>query len=361
MIYVHVPFCRSFCTYCGFYSEIARGDCFEGFLSAIVAEASARKEEILKTLDVNTLYIGGGTPSVLPLSAMQRLLEALPQGPFSEFTMEANPEDIVQKGKAYAMGLKELGVNRISLGMQSFDDGILHLMNRRHDSARAVEAFTLLRECGFDNISIDLIFGMDGLSDALWEETLEKALALRPEHISAYQLSIEEGSALEELTARGQYTEMAPEQCRRQYDMLCAALSRGGYVHYEVSNFALPGHEAQHNSAYWSRVPYVGLGPGAHSFDGAKRSWNSRNPSGYTADYEILDDSQALEESIMLGLRTARGIEASLLEESTLQRALDMGTLTVSGTGRVRIPEERLFVSDDIIADILLAAESKHL
>ena len=352
MIYVHIPFCRSFCTYCGFYSEVA-GSCpqtrYEEYIRTVCEEAAGRRDEIARTRDVNTLYIGGGTPSVLPLSCLQTLLEALPYGPWEEFTLEANPEDICEKGMPYLQGLRKLGVTRVSLGFQSFDDGILRWMNRRHTAARARDAFALLREAGFDNISIDLIFGLSNLDHACWEDTVRQALALRPEHISAYQLSIEEGSALEAQMDGGKYREASESHYRAQYDVLCHLLGEAGYHHYEVSNFALPGFEARHNAAYWRRVPYVGLGAAAHSFDGRCRRWNTSQIADYHAEYEVLSEDNARVETIMLGLRTDVGIEASLVDAGPL---LAEGALVRCGD-RVRIPEDHFFVSDDIIRQLI--------
>lgn len=276
---------------------------------------------------------------------------------FEEFTIEVNPEDIVEKGLGYAKGLLGLGVNRVSMGVQSFDDGILRWMNRRHDSARAVEAFRILRTAGVGNISLDLIFGLGQLSDRMWEETLDKALELRPEHISAYQLSIEEGSALGELARKGRYTEASEQQCRRQYDTLCRRLSDAGFHHYEVSNFALPGREARHNSAYWRRVPYVGLGPGAHSLspDGV-RSWNSDSLGGWTRSSETLGPEEIRLERIMLPLRTSEGLPSmelrTLADPSIVDRLLEEAALAES-EGRIHIPENRFFVSDEIIRELV--------
>lgn len=380
MIYIHVPFCRSFCTYCGFYSEVAGpgkdAEIFNSYVDAIVAEAAERRDEIAATLDTNTLYIGGGTPSVLPLSLLRRIVEALPYGPYEEFTVEVNPEDIVEKGLEYAEGLKNLGVTRVSMGVQSFDDCTLRWMNRRHDSARAREAFGILRRAGFDNISIDLIFGISPSAGNrvpgearetganLWRETVRQAVDLGPQHISAYQLSIEEGSALEKLISTGRYNEASEEECREQYDILCAELARAGYNHYEISNFAIPGREARHNSAYWSRVPYVGLGPGAHSFDGARRRWNSEiddhgtcaGACAYVSASEELSPEDARVERIMLTLRCAKGAEATWLRSACgperVDRLISEGALVETGT-IIRIPESRFFVSDDIIRVLL--------
>ena len=391
MIYVHVPFCESFCTYCGFYSVLVSGttSCFGSYADAICNEIVSRWDEIASTSSVNTLYIGGGTPSVLPLDVLSRIVHSIQNevrnlSDCDEFTIEVNPEDIVKKGEEYVRGLLELGVNRVSMGVQSFDDGFLKWMNRRHDSAAADEAFRILRCCGVDNISIDLIFGLPQLDEYSLNSTIDQALALSPEHISAYQLSIEEGSTLEKLIAGGKFTEASDEQCRRQYDILCERLGRAGYHHYEVSNFALPGREALHNSAYWRRVPYVGLGPGAHSLsaDGV-RSWNSEDiPKrlddgslrAYSRDEEILSPEDIRIERIMLPLRTDSGLpEAelrSLAGDEPVDRLLSEGALVFcregalppchserseesNGEGSLRIPEDHFFVSDEIIRELI--------
>ena len=403
MIYIHVPFCRSFCTYCGFYSEIcSRRDpqqvqnrIMEDYVDAVLDEIASRREEIAAARGLDpakpgaaalqapdTLYIGGGTPSVLAVPMLERIVRALGPATYVEFTVEVNPDDVAAGGASYAAALRALGVNRISMGVQSFDDDVLRWMNRRHNAAGAREAFRLLRSAGFDNVSIDLIFGMSQLSDGLWERTVDEALALHPEHISAYQLSVEPDSALAEMVASGRYTEASDERCCRQYDTLCRLLAAAGYVHYEVSNWALPGREAVHNSAYWRRVPYVGLGPSAHSLSFPStagtasptavpgvRSWNGselarRGADGcllrWHAEQEILSGREAAEEAIMLALRTARGIPLAQLR--ALSPSAPVDDLLAAGALRlipvaaasdgpwVRIPEDRFFVSDDIIS-----------
>lgn len=387
MIYLHVPFCGSFCTYCDFYSEICRSrQAFNEYADAVIAEIRDRRKELEMNMSaqdaVNTLYIGGGTPSVLPLDVLSRIVGAVSQTEqlslvtepvevttptelFDEFTVEVNPEDIVEKGREYVRGLLALGVNRISMGIQSFNDDILRWMNRRHDAGNAVKAFHILRESGVRNISIDLIFGISQLTDETWKDTIEKALELSPEHISAYQLSIEEGSALAKMVADGRYVEASEEQCRRQYDILCRCLGQSGYHHYEISNFAKPGFEAVHNSAYWRRAPYIGLGPGAHSLTGNVRSWNSqelpyRSPDGSSATYsrtsETLSPEDIRVERIMLSLRTDKGLEAaelySLAGRTVINSLLSEGALEKQG-GSIRIPESRLFTSDEIIRELI--------
>lgn len=366
---------------------------FNEYADAVIAEIRDRQKELEMNMSardaVNTLYIGGGTPSVLPLDVLARIVSAVfqterlsvvteqispvtepvevttPTELFDEFTVEVNPEDIVEKGREYVRGLLALGVNRISMGIQSFNDDILRWMNRRHDAGNAVKAFHILRESGVRNISIDLIFGISQLTDETWKDTIEKALELSPEHISAYQLSIEEGSAVAKMVADGRYVEASEEQCRRQYDILCRCLGRSGYHHYEISNFAKPGFEAVHNSAYWRRVPYIGLGPGAHSLTGNIRSWNSQelphrtsdvNLTLYSRNSEVLSPEDIRVERIMLSLRTDKGLETtelySLTDRAVIDALLDEGALESHGDG-IRIPEDHLFTSDEIVRELI--------
>lgn len=423
MIYVHIPFCKSFCTYCGFYSETSA--CYDRYVEALLGEIDRRKSEFDATKDVNTLYIGGGTPSVMPLPLLCRVVEALKDESgsrnFDEFTVELNPEDVIQRGEAYAEALLGMGVTRASMGVQSFDDGILRWMNRRHDAATAVRAYRILENSGFRNISIDLIFGLpelgpdsqprhsdslsehfpdhrgeDGyvplLDERLWRETILRALdisasGMLPSHISAYQLSVEPDSALDGMIADGRCREASEESCARQYEILCEELSAAGYRHYEISNFALPGMEARHNSAYWRHVPYVGLGPGAHSLsilpDGHRcRSWNNPDLKLYLETFaplgqrdtgcsgqETLSPVQLGIENVMLGLRTSRGCPLSELvsacDRARLDSAISSGHLVpVPGSSELsgledstaqyyRIPEKYFFISDGIISELL--------
>ena len=317
---------------------------------------------------------------MLPLSVYETILEALRDsghgGPYQEFTVEVNPDDIVANGEAYVEGLLKLGVNRISMGVQSFDDGILRFMNRRHDAATARKAYAMLEDAGVGNISIDLIFGLPQLSDRQWRETLKQALEISqkgrlPQHISSYQLSVEPGSALASMVEKGLWTEASEELCERQYGMLCDALAQAGYNHYEISNFALPGYEAKHNSAYWRHVPYVGFGPGAHSFRRGQvhgeevciRQWNKPDLAAYIEDptggveFEVLTDEQMVMEHIMLALRTSEGVSEEYLRAhchaSVPDQALLSGNLVRTSSGMVRIPEDRFFVSDGIICQFV--------
>lgn len=359
MIYVHVPFCRSFCTYCDFYSEIADEKMFARFTDEVCAEIIRRKDEFDSRL--HTLYFGGGTPTVLPLASLTRIVLALQDAgfgaPFDEFTLEGNPEDVVEKGLPYLDSLRAIGVDRLSLGVQSFDDGLLRWMNRRHNSERAEKAFRLAREAGFRNVSIDLIFGLSNLDDEVWEATVDKAVSLAPEHISCYQLSVDGDSSLAHMMACGQYTPADEQKCAGQYEVLCRKLGAAGYRHYEISNFAKPGFESRHNSGYWARIPYVGLGPSAHSFRDPMRSWNSPSLNGYTRSSEILSDEDRFVETVMLSLRTDRGIDGNYLrghcDSANIDKLVREGSLALMEGGRYRIPEERFFTSDAIIRDLI--------
>ncbi len=301
----------------------------------------------------------------------------------------------MEKGWEYVEGLLRLGVNRISMGVQSFDDRMLRWMNRRHDAESARKAYSILENAGVENISIDLIFGISSLTDQDWSDTLAKALAISPrgvlpKHLSCYQLSVEPGSALASLVEKGRYEEASDEMCMNQYAMLCEAMASAGYHHYEISNFALPGYEALHNSAYWRHVPYLGLGPGAHSLVCSPvaaglhggmsavnddvpgkvmmRRWNNPDLKAYldaagTGDFslaggcEILTGDQIMTEKIMLALRTSEGIDSEYLERhcpaKALERALMVGNLIKTPAGKICIPEDHYFVSDGIVSDIL--------
>lgn len=357
MIYIHIPFCKSFCIYCDFHSELCRSGNspeVQKFLSCIKEEIRRRRPEIdaSRAVSPHTLYMGGGTPSILPAEAIAEIVDALGYRDYKEFTFEANPDDIVKNGRGYMAELIAAGVNRISMGVQSMDDSILKWMNRRHNAAEVIEAYDIIRSAGIENVSLDLIFGISLMSDGQWADSVSRVVALHPEHISAYQLAVEDGSSLGRLVREGRYAEASEDLCRRQYDYLCGALRTEGYEHYEISNFAKPGRKALHNSAYWKRTPYVGLGPGAHSFDGKNRSWNSRE-SDYRAESETLSDVEALEETIMLGLRTSEGLDERLLPDSqTKKRLLSEGALEQSG-GNIRIPESHFFVSDNIISQLI--------
>lgn len=342
-IYVHFPFCASRCIYCDFYSRV-RTD-FPEYVDALIREAESRRN-FLKGVPPATLYFGGGTPSILPAGELERFVSAL-SGSFDlsrvvEFTVEANPDDI---DSAKASEFRRRGVTRISMGVQSLDDGHLRWMKRRHSAEDAVRAFRTLREAGFDNISVDLIFGFEGLSAQEWGSTIRKVVELSPEHISCYQMM-------------GKYASSDDDACRSQYLALQSSLEEAGYQQYEISNFCRPGYHSRHNSAYWRREPYLGLGAAAHSFDGvARRYWNVSDTDAYIAGSplkgETLSEVEVAEEVIMLGLRTSAGIPKELVcRNPSYSGFIGSGALIESGD-RVRISPASFFVSDNIISTLI--------
>jgi oxygen-independent coproporphyrinogen-3 oxidase len=359
------------------------GTAVAGYVKSLEYEIRERRDsctDAMHTASCDTLYFGGGTPSLLSPEEVCSIASAIGKrfgiDSFDEFTLEANPDDIAGTSSCngYLSSLRSAGVNRLSLGIQSFDDARLKFMNRRHDAAEAVAAFEAARNAGFDNISCDLIFGYGGLSLEGWKADINELLALKPEHVSCYQMSIERGSALEKLASSGRYSPLPDDECADQYALLQSMLAAAGYEQYEVSNFALPGFRSRHNSSYWERTPYVGFGPAAHSFDGACiRRWNLPDLSRYDRCYpgsgkcfcqEELTGDDVFNEQVMLSLRRVTGLDPQALdkerlsmERPDLDRLLDTGLLEyVPGTGMrmVRIPASKLFVSDSIIEELFV-------
>ena len=384
-IYVHIPFCRTFCRYCSFYSVKGLGS---RDVKAVIKEAESRSRFFDTPADkteegCHTLYIGGGTPSCLTVVQLIELIDGIKSvfpADFKEFTIEANPNDI---NLDYAEALAALGVNRVSLGVQSFVDEHLKWMNRRHTAAEAISSVEILRKAGINNISLDLIFGYSLLTDAQWKYNLQTITYLKPNHISAYQMSIDPGSPLGKQYEKGVYTPPSDEQCARQYSFLQDYLSDKGYLQYEISNFAISDeYRSIHNSSYWRRVSYLGLGPGAHSYNGTVRSWNKNNLSGYIKYYknrlneglplgsisesEVLSKEDMFNESIMLGLRRCSGVDFGALRaefpeyfkeiEQQLSVYIESGKLVPVGSGNMHyaIAKGYLFVADGIIRELFV-------
>lgn len=379
-IYIHIPFCRSKCGYCAFYSLVGREGIQRDYVNALGRELSARVAEL--SGPVETVYIGGGTPSLLRPDCFAELAAMVKErtgslGIIREFTIEVNPDDI---GIAIADAWKSAGVNRVSMGVQSFSDDELKSIGRRHDAAAARMAYSVLRE-RFVNVSIDLMFGLPGQTLESWKRTVDEALSLRPEHLSAYSLMFEERSRFTEMLEDGAIEEAAEGLSSEMFRYLAEATSGAGYEHYEISNFALPGFRSVHNSSYWKGVPYLGLGPGASSYDGRRirrtnpadlRLYLERFGGSCTSDSlcgyyleEHLTDDELIEEYIMTRLRTIDGIgleeyasrfgskEAErLLDKSIRLSALNSGVLSV-GTGNITLTENGFFVSDDIIVGLM--------
>ena len=372
-VYVHIPFCASRCSYCDFFSTLQLADAGTSYVEAAVAEARLRRGELCGA-PVKTLYLGGGTPSQLPLPLLSRLIdglrESLDLSDVEEFTVEANPDDVTPE---WCRGVAALGVNRVSMGVQSFEDPILRLIGRRHTARQAMDAVANLREAGISNISIDLIFGLPGQTVTSWTASVEQAIALKPQHISAYGLSYEEGTRLWRQREQGEVVEVPEEQCLEMYRILVDELQAAGYEHYEISNFALPGYHSRHNSSYWDDTPYLGLGAAAHSYDGKVRRWNPHDLRQYmdkvltgelACELEELSRSERYDERVMLGLRTARGVDAERLRMDfgdeawryfirEAARHVEAGNLRVTEDGRYVLTRDGIMLSDSIIRDLM--------
>jgi len=321
-IYIHVPFCRRACHYCDFHftTNLKNTD---SLVKAILNEIEIQKDYLNKE-SISTIYFGGGTPSLLPTSDIQLILDKIQDyhsvDNDAEVTLEANPEDLsIDKLKE----LKSIGINRLSLGTQSFIDAELKWMNRMHTAKQATEAIKNAQKLGFDNISIDLIFGLPNQTKADWEFNLDAALKLNIQHISSYGLTIENKTVLGTRVAKG--LEKVPDDALSStfFEMNMSVLPANGFEHYEISNFAKEGFISKHNSSYWRGISYLGLGPSAHSFNGKTRQWNVKSNAAYVSkisegkaffELEKLTETDRLNEQIMIGLRTKWGIEKDKIE-----------------------------------------------
>lgn len=370
-IYVHIPFCRRKCYYCDFFSVGSRNAPREDFCEALLRESGSRAAEwedcTRDSSAPRTLYIGGGTPSQLPprmLAGLIRRLKDIFRLPHpDELTVEVNPEDVTTE---LVTALTEAGVNRVSMGVQTFCDAELQAIGRRHTGARALEAYALLRPA-FTNISLDLIFGLPGQSLESWRHTVERAVNLLPEHISAYSLMWEERTALSRMRTLGRVEECDEDLSADMYALLTDTLHAAGYEHYEISNYCLPGRASLHNSSYWSGEPYIGIGPGAHSYDGCRR--RRSNPCDITAyiagtslpEEELLTDEELHEEYLLTRLRRLEGISladfadhfgAEATDRMRRRAALQTALLTVD-SNNIRLAPEGVMRSDAAILALL--------
>lgn len=370
--YIHIPFCASRCVYCGFYSSTCASR-RDAYVSALCREMEMRAEEVRKGGEVATIYLGGGTPSQLTtaqlgqiFSYIYKVYEPHP----TEVTMECNPDDITPELAAW-MGASP--INRVSMGAQTFSDRRLRLIHRRHTAEEVVKAVARLRQAGIKNISIDLMFGFPGETLGEWEEDIRQALALNVEHISAYSLMYEEGTKLHQWLQEGRIKEVDDELSLQMYDLLIDRLTAAGYHHYEISNFARPGRESQHNSSYWRDVPYIGLGASAHSFDGQQRSWNVADIDAYIeginegkrpCTVERLDPDTHYEDVVMTALRTAEGISLDKIKRdfgaerlqfllAAAQEDLRQGHLTIDDD-HLRLTRKGIYLSDGITARLFV-------
>lgn len=370
-IYFHIPFCRRICAYCDFYKN-ADLRLMERTLAAMEREVVARRG-FLRGEPVRTIYFGGGTPSLASAEWIGRAIELCRAEfdctPLEEVTLEANPDDLSEE---YLAAIRAVGVNRLSIGIQSFDDEVLRVMNRRHDAATAIRAVERAREVGFGNITIDLIYGLPfGPQDAL-ERSLEQTIALGVEHVSAYHLTIEPDTRFGRMAARGELSPVAEEESERQYNQVHTTLVEAGYDHYEISNFAREGRRSRHNSSYWQSQLYLGIGPAAHSFDGESRTWAVASVAEYLAgvdagecyECEQLSATDRFNETIMTGLRCREGVDLAEIERNFgAARAENLRTETarfvasgvlMSADGRIAMSPERWLVSDSVIAELFV-------
>ena len=316
-IYVHIPFCKKRCSYCDFHFSTTFSKYRQDLISAICLELVLRKDE-LKSEFIETIYFGGGTPSLLTkdelASIMSTIREHYQLADTPEITFEVNPEDAHE---ANLLTWKKLGINRLSIGLQSFQESDLSWMNRSHTLKQGTDAVRLSQKLGFTNLSIDLIYGLPGLSNEQWMEHLNRAMSLNVQHISSYCLTIEPKTALNDFVAKGKLIRPTEDQQSEQFELLVSTLAHAGFEQYEISNFAKDQKYAKHNSAYWNFSPYLGVGPSAHSFNGQQRRWNVANNTNYYQrvgknqdwfEVETLTESEKWNEYFLTGLRTKWGI-----------------------------------------------------
>lgn len=370
-IYLHIPFCKRRCIYCDFYSTTMEQRKDE-YIEALCRELEMRRDYTGEP-SVATVYFGGGTPSQLEERHFQRVFETIDNNyrlrPDAEITLEANPDDLTPD---YVTMLRRLPFNRISIGIQTFNDETLRLLHRRHTASQAVEAVHRCQEAGFGNISIDLMYGLPGESRDSWADDLQQAISLQVQHISAYHLIYEEGTELWELRRRHRVEEVDEDSSLTFFSMLIDRLRDAGFEHYEISNFALPGMHSRHNSSYWDGTRYLGCGAAAHSYNGESRQWNVASLDRYIKDIqagklpcevETLDLHTRYNDRIITAIRTARGLSLSTLlaefgkelHDFCLNNArphLQQGTLAIDGD-RLHLTRQGIFVSDGIMSDLL--------
>ena len=370
-LYIHIPYCKSKCIYCDFYST-PQVETMEQYIHLLLCEARLRREEIVLQ-PVKTLYLGGGTPSVLPVNLLSELINGLRDifdlGNVEEFTIEVNPDDV---NSGYIAQLRELGVNRVSMGVQSFNDSELKTINRRHSAQQAIEAVNAIKEAGISNVSIDLIYGLPGQLLDGWRYNVEQAIALDVQHISAYCLSYEQGTRLWAMREMGRVVPVSDEDCVAMHNALVSMLKQAGFEHYEISNFARPGYRSRHNSSYWNFTPYLGLGAAAHSFDGSTRRYNPSSIKEYVTALgngatacveEHLEWWERYDEEVMVRLRTCDGIDTALIAQrygdkahnhllTQAQPFIDQQLLSLKD-GTLTLTPQGIMLSDTIIRNLM--------
>ena len=362
-IYAHIPFCKSRCIYCGFYSTTLLS-LQDEYVDAMLRELDNRKD-YLPDEPVTTIYIGGGTPSMLSSHNLSRLCFSLKDfagESLEEFTVECNPDDITPE---LASLLYSLGVNRVSMGAQTFSDERLAFIHRRHKAHQVKEAVENLRNAGIRNISIDLMFCFPDETVENWKCDIEQALSLGVQHISAYSLMYEEGTPLYKLLEEGKIKEISEDVSLEMYETLITLLTQAGYEHYEISNFALPGYRSKHNSSYWKRVPYLGIGAAAHSYNLTSRQWNVSDVILYIKgnniieDCELLDNIEQYNDLITTALRTREGIDLDSLSETdklfltkAASKSIEQGNLIIENN-HFHLTRKGLFISDAVMVELI--------
>ena len=371
-IYFHIPFCKTRCVYCDFFSSATKGaenDQIEAYVEAICRELCERKD-YLNGRPVETIYFGGGTPSLLSAGNFEKIFQTLAEikvdyTSLQEITLEANPDDITPE---YLDSLKNLPFNRISLGIQSLNEEELRFLKRRHNARSAVRAVDLCQKQGFKNISIDLMYGLPNQTMQTWKSTIQQAIALNVQHISAYHLIYEENTPLFDLLQQGSIQAMDEELSLALFETLIDQLTDAGFEQYEISNFAQSGYQSRHNSAYWNSTPYLGIGASAHSYNGESRQWNKRlSGAGYRAqgvEIEILDEKAVFNDFIITRLRTLKGMDLNEVQhlfgvekkDYCLQQAkkfLSHQSLELENN-HLRLTRKGIFISDGIMVELLV-------
>lgn len=370
-IYIHIPFCKTRCIYCGFYSTTLL-DMRNEYIDAVCREMKLRKNYLNEP--ISTIYLGGGTPSMLDEENLNKLFlyinNVYSVNANAEVTMECNPDDVTPE---FANIISRQPINRVSMGAQTFSDKRLALLHRRHNAGEVSKAVMLLRKVGIHNISIDLMFGFPNESLEQWKEDIVAALSLNVEHISAYSLMYEEGTPLWNMLKNGEIEEIDDDLSIAMYNELVSQLTASGYEHYEISNFAKPGFRSRHNSSYWHQVPYIGLGAAAHSFDMKSRQWNvadvrkyikSINSNIIPMERETLDKDTIMNDIITTALRTSDGIDLKKVENmlgseysnqvvKNAAKHIDEGLLELKG-GRLKLTKKGIYISDMIMSDIMI-------
>lgn len=355
-IYIHIPYCKKACHYCNFHFSTTANN-MPAMVQAIVKETELRKDYVKE--DVNTIYFGGGTPSLLQVDDIRLMLETF-KGLYTvnadaEVTLETNPDDITADKLAAWRGL---GINRLSIGIQSFVEDDLRWMNRAHNASQALQSIQLAQQAGFNNITIDLIYGTPTLTDEQWYQNVQTAISLNIPHISCYALTVEPKTALDKMIATHKIANVDPEKQGRHFELLMQWANEAGYEHYEISNFAKPGMRSRHNSSYWQGKHYIGLGPSAHSFNGSSRQWNVANNALYikgietgavSFEIEELTPVQQLNEYIMTSLRTMEGLNLGYIQQqwgNAFTNQLNAEAIQLINNGKIVLHNNHLMLTN---------------